>query len=176
MRTSTIFTLIFKSAFVVLLIYSSAQIYIKKVDWIFIQNANLIFHEAGHVIFSFFGDFIHVLGGTLGEFLVPLIVTVHFLLQKNLYGAGFGLWWTSTAFWSISVYSRDAQVQLLPLITGNSEDHDWTYLLGELGILNKDQVVGNVFFGISIFFFVCALVVFVIDAERTLKQIKPKSC
>ena len=117
----------------------------------------------------------HVLGGTLGEFLVPLIVTVHFLINKNLYGAGFGLWWTSTAFWSISVYSRDAQVQLLPLITGNSEDHDWTYLLGQLGILNKDQLVGNIFLGISMFFFVCALIVFVIDLERTLKQMRPKT-
>ena len=175
MRSTTILTLIFKSAFVLLLIYTSAQIYIQKADWIFINYANVIFHEAGHVIFSFFGDFMHVLGGTLGEFLVPLIVTVHFLINKNLYGAGFGLWWTSTAFWSISVYSRDAQVQLLPLITGNSEDHDWTYLLGQLGILNKDQLVGNIFLGISMFFFVCALIVFVIDLERTLKQMRPKT-
>jgi hypothetical protein len=175
MRSTTILTLIFKSAFVLLLMYSSAQIYIKKADWIFIQNANLIFHEAGHVIFSFFGEFIYVLGGTLGEFLVPLIVTIHFLINKNLYGAGFGLWWTSTAFWSISVYSRDAQVQLLPLITGNSESHDWTYILGQLGILHKDLLVGNTFLGISIFLFVCALIVFVIDLERTLKQMQPKS-
>ena len=72
MRSTTILTLIFKSAFVLLLIYTSAQIYIQKADWIFINYANVIFHEAGHVIFSFFGDFIHVLGGTLGEFLVPL--------------------------------------------------------------------------------------------------------
>lgn len=175
MRSTTLFTLIFKSAFILLLIYTSSRIYTKAVDWIFINYANVIFHEAGHVIFSFFGDFIHVFGGTLGEFLVPLIVTIHFLINKNLYGAGFGLWWTSTAFWSISVYSRDAQAQLLPLITGNSEDHDWTYLLGQLGILRHDQLVGNIFLGISMFFFVCALIVFILDFETTLKQLQNKT-
>ena len=112
----------------------------------------------------------YVLGGTLGEFLVPLIVTLHFLINKNLYGTGFGLWWTSTAFWSISVYSRDAQVQLLPLITGNSESHDWTYILGHLGILHKDLLVGNIFLGISICFFVSALIIFVIDFQRELRK------
>ena len=104
------------------------------------------------------------------SFWYHLIVTVHFLINKNLYGAGFGLWWTSTAVWSISVYARDAQVQLLPLITGNSEDHDWTYLLGQLGILNKDPLVGNIFLGISMFFFVCALIVFVLDFQKELRN------
>ena len=170
MRSGTTFTLVFKSLFALYLVYTSAQIYTKATEWIFIQNANLIFHEAGHVIFSFFGEFIHVLGGTLGEFLVPLIVTVHFFLNKNLYGAGFGLWWTSTAFWSISVYARDAQVQLLPLITGNSENHDWTYILGQLNILHKDQLVGNIFLGMSMFFFACALLVFIFDFQNTLRS------
>lgn len=172
MRSNTTFTLILKSLFVLYLIYTSAQIYTKATDWIFIQNANLIFHEAGHVIFSFFGDFMHVLGGTLGEFLIPLIVTLHFFINKNVYSAGFGLWWTSTAFWSISVYARDAQVQLLPLITGNSEHHDWTYILGQLNILHKDQLVGNIFLGISIFFFACALIVFIFDFQKTLKNLQ----
>src|SRR5215216_6862876 len=36
----------------------------------FLHLVNLPFHEAGHVIFGFFGDFIRSLGGTLGQLLI----------------------------------------------------------------------------------------------------------
>src|SRR5690242_8536795 len=40
----------------------------------FLHNINLPFHEGGHVIFSLFGwRFLHVLGGSLGQILMPLI-------------------------------------------------------------------------------------------------------
>ena len=119
--------------------------YSSDAEWFFINDVNLIFHEAGHVIFFIFGNFISVLGGTIVEILIPTIVTLHFFLKRQLYSAGFGLWWLSTAFWSVSVYAADARVQQLPLITGNPESHDWTYLLRELGILEHGQIVGDIF-------------------------------
>ena len=37
----------------------------------FMHNINLPFHEAGHILFSPFGRFMQVLGGTLGQILMP---------------------------------------------------------------------------------------------------------
>ena len=37
----------------------------------FIHGIDLIFHEAGHVIFGFFGQFLAVLGGSLMQVLIP---------------------------------------------------------------------------------------------------------
>src|SRR4051812_24863367 len=44
---------------------------------------DLVFHEAGHVIFGFFGRFLTVLGGSLLQCLVPIILAVAFLRQRN---------------------------------------------------------------------------------------------
>ncbi|MBU2713909.1 hypothetical protein [Zooshikella harenae] len=42
---------------------------------------HLPFHEAGHVIFRPFGNFMTSLGGTLGQLLMPLICFYVFLLN-----------------------------------------------------------------------------------------------
>ncbi|PYM31744.1 MAG: zinc ribbon domain-containing protein, partial [Candidatus Rokuibacteriota bacterium] len=39
----------------------------------FLHGVNLIFHEAGHVIFGFLGEFIAVAGGSLNQVLIPAI-------------------------------------------------------------------------------------------------------
>ncbi|MEZ5672313.1 MAG: hypothetical protein R3E08_07960 [Thiotrichaceae bacterium] len=44
---------------------------------------NLPFHEAGHVLFSPFGRLIQILGGTLGQLLMPTIVMFHFILPTR---------------------------------------------------------------------------------------------
>lgn len=36
---------------------------------------------------------------------------------------------------------QDARAQELPLVGGG--EHDWTYLLGQLGLLEHDQTVGQ---------------------------------
>jgi hypothetical protein len=40
-----------------------------KILWL-MSNVNLLFHEAGHFAFGFFGRFIMVLSGTLGELII----------------------------------------------------------------------------------------------------------
>jgi hypothetical protein len=49
----------------------------------FMHSVNLVFHEAGHVIFTPFGRFITILGGTLGQWLIPFIVLCAFLLRRD---------------------------------------------------------------------------------------------
>ncbi len=146
------------------------RLYMHQADWIFMNGVSLIFHEAGHVIFSLFGNFLHILGGTLGEILIPLIIILHFLLRRQVYSVGFGFWWLSIAFWSISVYARDARTQALPLLGGDSVQHDWTSILGKLGILRYDHVVGNIFLFLSILSFILALTLFCHDIIKQHKS------
>ncbi len=47
----------------------------------FMHRVNLVFHEAGHVIFMPFGRFLSILGGTLGQWLIPFIVLCSFVLS-----------------------------------------------------------------------------------------------
>ena len=100
----------------------------------FLHNVNLIFHEAGHWIFSFFGRFIHIFGGTLMQCLIPLIVVIQFLRQKDNFEASVGLWWFGQNFLDVAPYIYDAwdkKIMLLGGVTGSEhpEGHDWYNLL-----------------------------------------------
>lgn len=115
--------------------------------WWFIQNVNLMFHESGHIIFIFFGNFFSILGGSLLEILVPAIVVLHFVYKGKPFSAACICWWLATAFLSVSIYASDAQERVLPLITNDVSTHDWYNLLLALNILKYDDVVGAFFWG-----------------------------
>ena len=55
---------------------------------------------------------------------------------------------------NIGVYAADARAHRLPLLGGNKVYHDWTYLLGETGLLNYDQVIGEIFYFTAITVFI----------------------
>lgn len=108
----------------------------------FLHNINLIFHEAGHSIFSFFGRFILVFGGTLMQCLIPLIVMIQFLRQKDNFEASIGLWWFGQNFLDVAPYIYDSWDKKLPLLSGGTgqnhpETHDWYYLLRATDSLNS---------------------------------------
>ena len=111
--------------------------------WVFLDFANLIFHEAGHIVFLFFGDFLHVLGGTLMQLLIPVIVLVAFLRQNDPFSAGFCLFWLGESASNVSYYIADARAQLLPLLGGDTSGHDWTWLLTYTHLLNQDTAIGD---------------------------------
>jgi hypothetical protein len=150
------------------LLFSSFKLYSGPLHWAFISNVNFIFHEAGHAIFFVFGDFVHALGGTLGELLIPLAVIFHFLRQGNRFALGFSLWWLSTALLNISVYAADAQERMLPLITGDPGTHDWWHMLNVLGVIKYDNFIGNIFYFLSIFVLLYACVVIYRDLKEDL--------
>lgn len=113
--------------------------------WWFIQNVNLVFHEAGHVFLMFFGQTLQTLGGSLFEVGIPLLVTLYFYVKQHHLSSAFGAWWLSTAFISVSVYVTDAREQALPLLGGSAVSHDWHTLLGWWGLLQYDDLFGYVF-------------------------------
>jgi hypothetical protein len=115
----------------------------------FLHGVNLAFHEAGHVIFSLFGRFLGVFGGSLGQILMPLICMGAFLFYRNPFAASVALWWVGENFMDLAPYINDARALQLPLIGGNigSDDpdfHDWNHLLRDLGWLKYDHTLAIV--------------------------------
>ena len=113
----------------------------------FMHLVNLPFHEAGHVIFSFFGDFFRVFGGTLAQVLVPVICVVAFLQRSDVFGASCALWWVGQSFVDAAPYIYDARagdLMLLGGVTGREapEFHDWNNMLSRLGLLSWDHALG----------------------------------
>ena len=111
---------------------------------------NLVFHEAGHMAFGFFGDFLGVLGGSLMQVLVPSIATGHFLLYGQRWSGMVTLFWVSQSLFNVSVYVKDARAQALPLLGGDGVIHDWNWLLGRFGLLSLDQAIGGVFYAMGL--------------------------
>lgn len=119
---------------------------INKGEFIFIlDHLNLLFHEGGHGIFSFFGKFIYTLGGTLMQIIIPSLFIFYFFINHQRIGIQISLIYLAENLMNIGVYASDARVQKLPLI-GKGTYHDWTYLLGKMNLLEYDQFIGNVFY------------------------------
>ena len=123
-----------------------------------IDNADLVIHEAGHLFFKFFGQYIYTLGGTLMQILLPSIIFYYFFRNEYRTGMQVSLLWLGQNFINISVYAADAQAKRLPLLGGNKVYHDWDYLLREIGMLNYDAEVGYIFFSIAILLFFITLI------------------
>lgn len=122
-------------------------------SWL-LHAVNLVFHEAGHVFFSPFGRFLHVLGGTLGQLIIPAVVTCTFLWQRDTFGSTVGAWWLGESFLDIAPYINDArsgQLMLLGGVTGSEvEDyHDWEVLLTKLNMMQYDHTLARLSFSIG---------------------------
>ena len=114
----------------------------------FIHGPLLIFHEAGHMIFRPFGEWVSVLGGTLGQLLMPALLGVA-LLWKNRdpFGAAIGLWLFGVSVLDVAPYMYDAwepQLTLLGGGTGNDSFHDWIYLFDSVNQLHHAQRIGAI--------------------------------
>ena len=115
----------------------------------FLHALNLIFHEAGHPIFGILGwDFLTSLGGSLMQLLIPAVCTGTLLLKtRDPFGASIGLWWLGENFIDLGPYIADARALQLELIGGGTgaeiEGHDWEAILGALGLLRYDVMLGR---------------------------------
>ncbi len=112
----------------------------------FVHGPLLVFHEAGHVVFRPFGEWMMILGGTLGQLLMPLVLAGALLLKnRDPFGAAVGLWFFGVSVLDVAPYLYDAlhpQLMLLSGKTGEDGGHDWIYLLSSVGMLAKAQWLG----------------------------------
>ena len=105
---------------------------------------NLAFHEAGHVFLGFFGRFISMLGGTIFQLLIPAVCLVHLKRRGANLGWQLCLFWLGQSLLNVSIYAGDAVKQVLPLVGGG--EHDWNYLLTEVGLLAHTAGVARLIF------------------------------
>ena len=108
----------------------------------FLDRVDLVFHEAGHLIFGVFGEFIGILGGSLMQVLIPAIVTGYFIRYNQQWSGMVTLFWVGQSLFNVSVYVKDARAQALPLLGGEDVLHDWNWLLAKLHLLRWDQAIG----------------------------------
>jgi hypothetical protein len=120
-------------------------------QWHFIDYADLIFHEAGHVIFMFFGEFISVCMGSGLQILLPFSIAVYFLYHRQKISGTICLMWTGMNLINVSVYAHDAIAMQLPLLGGDNVVHDWNYILSMLNILHSAPVVAATLYALGIF-------------------------
>jgi len=110
-------------------------------EYHFLDGANLLFHEAGHVVLGFMGRTIQFLGGTIGQLFFPVACAVHFLQDGKYFEAWLMGIWFAESLMNIARYLGDAQAQMLPLVGGHI--HDWNWLLGRWGLLPRCEGIAT---------------------------------
>ena len=134
-----------------------AYLLLNRGTYTWIDNADLVIHEAGHVFFMIFGSFIYAAGGTLMQIILPSLIAFYFFRNYYRTGLQFALVWLGQNLINISVYAADARARKLHLLGGNKAKHDWHYILGQLHLLNYDTEIGYIFFGLAAIIFIVAL-------------------
>jgi hypothetical protein len=130
----------------------------------FMHLINLPFHEAGHILFRIFGQFMMTLGGSLTQCLVPLICLLTFLVKtKDPFAASISLWWLGENLIDLAPYINDARALKLMLLGGvtgrDVEDyHDWEFILRKLSLLEYDHLIAKAAHVIGALLMLCAFV------------------
>ena len=122
----------------------------------FLDSLDLAIHESGHLVFGPFGEFVGFLGGTPMQLIIPSVFVAYFIRRRDRHAATVALWWIAQNLWNISVYIGDARAQELPLVGGG--EHDWTYLLDTLNLLEKDVSIGHAVHLLGVVLFVLSVI------------------
>lgn len=164
---------IFRIIIILLVFYYSIKVTSLTLDafkdpdagWGILHLVNLIFHEAGHLIFAFFGDFITSLGGTLMQLIIPILCMITLFIKTNdPFGGSICFWWVGENFLDISTYMNDAERMWLPLLGGRFGysfpygTHDWNYILNELGVLEYCQIFAKAIFCVGVFIMLLSII------------------
>jgi len=104
-------------------------------QWHLIDGVNLLIHEAGHIVFRPFGEFMMIAGGSLFQIIMPLLFVGYFAYHRKFYSAALVLFWVGESILNVSVYAADSLALQLPLLGGSDSMHDWNYLLSSLNLL-----------------------------------------
>jgi hypothetical protein len=115
-----------------------------KILWL-THTVNLVFHEAGHIIFAIFGNnTLTIFGGSLNQILIPLIIAGAFWVRRDTLGFAFAMFWCFENFLDVAVYMADARALQLQLIGGLGDDaHDWRNLFFRYGLIDQDVVIAG---------------------------------
>lgn len=130
-----------------------------------VHMVDLVFHEAGHVIFGVFGRFVGALGGSLNQVLIPAICTGYFLWHARLAAAAVTLFWAGENVVDVAVYVADGRDMRLPLLA-EGLTHDWNWILSELSLRDQAEPIGRVVFLLGALVMLAALALLALDGVR----------
>ena len=119
----------------------------KHGDFLFIDLANLVVHEGGHLLFGWFGPTLGLWGGTVLQWLVPLLLAAYFFSQRQTTAFVFCSFFFFENWLYTATYMADARAMLLPLVTAGDSDyieHDWHTIFTSLGVLQYDTKIAAV--------------------------------
>ena len=131
-----------------LIFYAGFLLYLfaNRADFVLVDNVNLVVHEAGHLLFGWAGEIIGVWGGTLLQWLVPLLLAGFFFTQRQTAGFVFCLFFFFENWVYTARYMADARALALPLVTvGDPESgiHDWNFIFSRMGLLPYDTRIAG---------------------------------
>ena len=115
-------------------------------QFLFIDLANLVVHEGGHLLFGWFGATLGLWGGTILQWAVPLALAAYFFSQRQTAGFIFCLFFFFENWLYTATYMADARAQVLPLVSaggGDYVEHDWYAIFSSLGVLRYDTVIAG---------------------------------
>lgn len=119
----------------------------KHGGFLFIDSANLVVHEGGHLLFGWFGPGIGLWGGTILQWLVPFLLAIYFFAERQPAAFAFCSFFFFENWLYTATYMADARAMVLPLVTaGNPEfaKHDWNTIFTGLGVLQYDTKIAAV--------------------------------
>ena len=115
--------------------------------YLFIDSANLVVHEGGHLLFGRFGSTLGIWGGTILQWLVPLLLAAYFFTQRQTAAFVFCMFFFFENWLYTATYMADARAMALPLVTTGDSDyieHDWNTIFTSLGVLQHDTTIAAV--------------------------------
>ncbi|MBS1849553.1 MAG: hypothetical protein JST79_01460 [Acidobacteria bacterium] len=118
----------------------------KHGEFLFIDLANLVVHEGGHMLFGWFGPTLGLWGGTLLQWLVPFLLAAFFFYERQTSGFAFCMFFFFENWLYTATYMADARAMDLPLVTVGDPDfveHDWNAIFTSLGVLQLDTTIAG---------------------------------
>src|ERR1700687_2174590 len=115
--------------------------------YLFIDSANLVVHEGGHLLFGWFGPTLGLWGGTILQWLVPLLLAAYFFRERQPAAFVFCTFFFFENWLYTATYMADARAMALPLVTTGDSDyveHDWNTIFSGLGLLPYDTKIAAI--------------------------------
>ncbi len=116
----------------------------KHGGFLFIDSANLVIHEGGHLLFGWLGPTLGLWGGTILQWMVPLLLAAYFFRARQPAAFVFCAFFFFENWLYTATYMADARAMALPLVTTGDSDyveHDWNTIFTSLGVLRYDTTI-----------------------------------
>jgi hypothetical protein len=89
---------------------------------------------------------------------MPALFAIYFYRTSQKEGFWYAVFWTMESMVNVSIYIKDSQAMLLPLLGGDGSIHDWNWLLSHTGLLSYDWMIGGFVYFVGMMGMICAMV------------------